>query len=221
MRTATLHFSDSGGSLNGPDLFTEVFSCWNPYQAPIHWIASPLFTENPFFSLKSVSSHPLPKNRLWFFGRKTRSPWKLQGSSFRHRTLKIFGKEKGETHKKARTIAKRKEPRKSKSKDWRVREVPPKMVATVKWRRGKNCQRGHPCRSSEVIFVFFGANFGWWKTYREVLVRNSLAAREGLKLLGHVSYHFFGSFFAFFKPFSGASNWQVFLVTKFCLTVSY
>ena len=31
----------------------------------IHWIASPLFTENPFFSLKSSSSHPLPKNRLW------------------------------------------------------------------------------------------------------------------------------------------------------------
>ena len=31
----------------------------------IHWIASPLFTENPFFSLKSASSHPLPKNRLW------------------------------------------------------------------------------------------------------------------------------------------------------------
>ena len=32
----------------------------------IHWIASPLFTENPFFSLKSASTHPLPKNRLWF-----------------------------------------------------------------------------------------------------------------------------------------------------------
>ena len=32
----------------------------------IHWIASPLFTENPFFSLKSASSHPLPKNRLWY-----------------------------------------------------------------------------------------------------------------------------------------------------------
>ena len=32
----------------------------------IHWIASPLFTENSFFSLKSASSHPLPKNRLKF-----------------------------------------------------------------------------------------------------------------------------------------------------------
>ena len=31
----------------------------------IHCIASPLCTENPFFSLKSASSHPLPKNRLW------------------------------------------------------------------------------------------------------------------------------------------------------------
>ena len=31
----------------------------------IHWIASALFTEKPFFSLKSALSHPLPKNRLW------------------------------------------------------------------------------------------------------------------------------------------------------------
>ena len=31
----------------------------------IHWIASPLFTGNPFFSLKIASSHPLPKIRLW------------------------------------------------------------------------------------------------------------------------------------------------------------
>ena len=31
----------------------------------IHWIASPLCTETPFFSLKSASSHPLPQNRLW------------------------------------------------------------------------------------------------------------------------------------------------------------
>ena len=31
----------------------------------IHWIASTLFTEKPLFSLKSASSHPLPKNRLW------------------------------------------------------------------------------------------------------------------------------------------------------------
>ena len=32
----------------------------------IHWIASPLFTEKPFLcSLKSASSHPLHKKRLW------------------------------------------------------------------------------------------------------------------------------------------------------------
>ena len=31
----------------------------------IHWIASPHFTEKGFFSLKSASSHPLPKNWLW------------------------------------------------------------------------------------------------------------------------------------------------------------
>ena len=33
----------------------------------IHWIASPLFIENPFYSLKSSSSHPLPKigSKVW------------------------------------------------------------------------------------------------------------------------------------------------------------
>ena len=35
----------------------------------IHWI-SPLFTEKPFFSLKSASSHPLSKNRLLPLGTK-------------------------------------------------------------------------------------------------------------------------------------------------------
>ena len=50
--------------------------CRNPYQPPIHWIAAPLFTENPFFSRKSASSHPLPKNRLWLlFPRKKCSSW--------------------------------------------------------------------------------------------------------------------------------------------------
>ena len=37
-------------------------------KSPIHWIASSLFTENPFFSLKSSSSHPLiplPKIGSW------------------------------------------------------------------------------------------------------------------------------------------------------------
>ena len=49
----------------------------------IHWIASPLFTENPFSSLKSASSHPLPKNRFWLRGqqlhRKTLEEFFLRG----------------------------------------------------------------------------------------------------------------------------------------------
>ena len=36
-----------------------------PTKPLIHWIASPLFTEEPFLSLRSASSRPLPKNRLW------------------------------------------------------------------------------------------------------------------------------------------------------------
>ena len=40
----------------------------------IHWIASPLFTENPFFSLKSASLHPLPRNRLWSRARCSPEP---------------------------------------------------------------------------------------------------------------------------------------------------
>ena len=40
----------------------------------IHWIVSPLVTEKPFFSLKSASSHPLPKNRLWFCWKKGKTP---------------------------------------------------------------------------------------------------------------------------------------------------
>ena len=63
MRTATFQFSESGGSLNGSDLFTEL-----PFlkkSLPNPSIASPLFTEKPFlFSLTSASSHPLPKTRL-------------------------------------------------------------------------------------------------------------------------------------------------------------
>ena len=31
----------------------------------IHWIASPLFTENPFFHWKVLRRIPFPKNRLW------------------------------------------------------------------------------------------------------------------------------------------------------------
>ena len=33
-RTATFQFSESGGSVNGPNLFTELPFCKNPYQTP-------------------------------------------------------------------------------------------------------------------------------------------------------------------------------------------
>ena len=47
MRTTTFQFSE--------------------YQTPdSQWVASPLFTETPFFSLKCVSLHPLLTNRLWY-----------------------------------------------------------------------------------------------------------------------------------------------------------
>ena len=50
MRRATLLFSESGGSLNGPNLFTELpFLLRNAYQTPHSLNASLLFTENPFF----------------------------------------------------------------------------------------------------------------------------------------------------------------------------
>ena len=65
MRTATfqfqspaVHWMDRTSSLN-------CLSCRNPYQAPHSLNASPLFTEKTIFiSMKSASSHPLPKNRL-------------------------------------------------------------------------------------------------------------------------------------------------------------
>ena len=44
----------------------NCLSCRNPYQTPDSLSCLPLFTEKPFLSLKSASSHPLPKNRLWF-----------------------------------------------------------------------------------------------------------------------------------------------------------
>ena len=55
-RTATFRFSESGGSLNGPDLF--------PAPNPSFTDFLPLFTENPFLPLTSASSRPLPKSRL-------------------------------------------------------------------------------------------------------------------------------------------------------------
>ena len=53
-QSPAVHWMARTSSLN-------CLSCRNPYQTPIHWIASPLFTENPIFFTKSASSHPLPK----------------------------------------------------------------------------------------------------------------------------------------------------------------
>ena len=41
----------------------NCLSCRDPHQTPHSLNASPLFTEKPFFSLRSASSHPLPK--IW------------------------------------------------------------------------------------------------------------------------------------------------------------
>ena len=60
MRTATFQFSESGGSLNGPDLL-NCLSCRHPYQTPHSLNCLPPFNEKPFFSLKSASPHPLTK----------------------------------------------------------------------------------------------------------------------------------------------------------------
>ena len=74
----------------------NCLSCRNPYQTSlIHWIASPLFTENPFYSLKSASSHPLPKNQLWC-ERFCKSVKKLGGAPS---TVKHFRSKIGTTKK--------------------------------------------------------------------------------------------------------------------------
>ena len=44
----------------------NCLSCRNPYQTPDSLNCLPPFSpKTPFFSLKSASSHPLPKNQLW------------------------------------------------------------------------------------------------------------------------------------------------------------
>ena len=43
----------------------NCFSCRNPYQTPHSVNCLPPFHWKPLFSLKSASSHPFPKNRLW------------------------------------------------------------------------------------------------------------------------------------------------------------
>ena len=43
----------------------NCLSCRNPYQTPDSLNGLPPFHWKPLFALKSVSTHPLPKNRLW------------------------------------------------------------------------------------------------------------------------------------------------------------
>ena len=52
--SSAVHWMARTSSLN-------CLSCRKPYQTLVHWIASSLFTEKPFFSLTGASSYPLPK----------------------------------------------------------------------------------------------------------------------------------------------------------------
>ena len=61
-------FTESPGPLHWIAFPLEILT-----KPSIHWIASPLFTEKPFFPLKSASSHPLPKNPLWIGRKRSRS----------------------------------------------------------------------------------------------------------------------------------------------------
>ena len=75
MRTATFQLSESGGSLNGLDLFTLSYR--NPYQTPHSLNCLPLFTEKPFFTRKSALSHPLPKKPVFLNRVQQTVPGKL------------------------------------------------------------------------------------------------------------------------------------------------
>ena len=63
-------FTESPGPLHWIAFPAEILT-----KPLIHWIASPLFTENPFFSLKRASSHPLPKKSAWIPHRKDIRPF--------------------------------------------------------------------------------------------------------------------------------------------------
>ena len=64
MRTAAFQFSESGGSVNGPNLFAELPFLYKSLPNPSFTeLPHPFSLKNPFLSLKSASSHPLEKNR--------------------------------------------------------------------------------------------------------------------------------------------------------------
>ena len=71
-----LQFLESGQWMTGP-LHWLAFPCENPLPT-IHWMPSPLLIEEPFFSLKSASSHPLPQNWLLLIanGKKCGQIWR-------------------------------------------------------------------------------------------------------------------------------------------------
>ena len=61
---SNFQFSESSNSLNGPDLFTELPFYKKSLPNPSFTECLPLFTGKPFSSLKSASSHPLPKSQF-------------------------------------------------------------------------------------------------------------------------------------------------------------
>ena len=62
---SNFQFSESGGSLNGPDLFTELPVLLKSLPNPSFTECLPHFhRQTLFFPPKIASSHPLPKTRL-------------------------------------------------------------------------------------------------------------------------------------------------------------
>ena len=74
-QSPAVHWMARTSSLN-------CLSCRKPYQTPHSVNCLPLFTEKPFFSLKSASLRPLPTNRLRLRSlQQRRQPWILWGDS--------------------------------------------------------------------------------------------------------------------------------------------
>ena len=67
MRTATLQFSESSGSLHRPDLFTELPFLWKSPPSPsFTGLPPPFFAENPLFVTAKCFFVSPPKNFLKF-----------------------------------------------------------------------------------------------------------------------------------------------------------
>ena len=64
-KTATSQFSESGGLLNGPDLFTELPFLWKSLPSPSFTeLPPPLSLKNLFFTEKCFVASPSPKSAL-------------------------------------------------------------------------------------------------------------------------------------------------------------